>query len=103
LLPEDVVELGVERTSTDVLVLGGGAAGHRAAIAARESGAAVTMTYLARGASPYILGCNSPIGHADARDSSQIYFEDMVRGGYGLNDRRLVRVMSEQAVDAGAS
>jgi succinate dehydrogenase/fumarate reductase flavoprotein subunit len=58
------------------------------------------MAYLARGASPYIIGCNSPIGHADARDRPEIYFDDMVRGGYGLNDRRLVRVMSEQAVDA---
>jgi succinate dehydrogenase/fumarate reductase flavoprotein subunit len=94
------VELSVERLETDVLVLGGGLAGHRAAVAARERGPAVTMAYLARGASPFIIGCNSPIGHADARDRPQIYFDDMVRGGYGLNDRRLVRVMSEQAVDA---
>ena len=37
---------------TDVLVLGGGLAGHRAAIAAREAGAAVDLVYLGSGASP---------------------------------------------------
>lgn len=92
--------LDVVHKTTDVLVLGGGLAGHRAAVAAREKGVSVTMAYLARGASPYIIGCNSPIGHADVRDRPEVYFEDMVRGGYRLNDRRLVRIMSEQAVDA---
>ncbi|MCC7348378.1 MAG: FAD-binding protein, partial [Variibacter sp.] len=94
------MDVDVARVSTDVLILGGGLAGFRAAIAARELGADVTMAYFARGASPYIIGCNTPIGHADPRDSAATYFDDMVRGGYGLNDRRLVRVMSEQAVDA---
>jgi succinate dehydrogenase/fumarate reductase flavoprotein subunit len=94
------VNFDVTRVSTDILVLGGGLAGLRAAIAARASGAEVTMAYFARGASPYILGCNTPIGHADPRDAPSVYFDDMVRGGYELNDRRLVRVMSEQAVDA---
>ncbi len=92
--------LDIARLNTDVLVLGGGLAGYRAAVAAREAGAAVTMAYFARGASPYIIGCNSPIGHADARDKPEIFFDDMVRGGYGLNDRRLVRVMSTGAIDA---
>jgi succinate dehydrogenase/fumarate reductase flavoprotein subunit len=92
--------LDIVRLETDVLVLGGGLAGYRAAIAAREQGVSVTMAFFARGASPYIIGCNSPIGHADERDKPEIFFEDMVRGGYGLNDRRLVRVMATGAVDA---
>jgi succinate dehydrogenase/fumarate reductase flavoprotein subunit len=92
--------LDIARLDTDVLVLGGGLAGHRAAVAAREQGASVTMAYFARGASPYIIGCNAPIGHADARDKPEIFFDDMVRGGYGLNDRRLVQVMSTGAIDA---
>jgi len=90
----------ISRVDTDVLVLGGGLAGYRAAVAAREKGTSVTMAYFARGASPYIIGCNSPIGHADDRDTPKMFFDDMVRGGYGLNDRRLVRVMSTGAVDA---
>jgi succinate dehydrogenase/fumarate reductase flavoprotein subunit len=92
--------LDIARLETDVLVLGGGLAGYRAAVAAREQGVSVTMAFFARGASPYIIGCNSPIGHADERDKPEIFFDDMVRGGYGLNDRRLVRVMATGAVDA---
>jgi succinate dehydrogenase/fumarate reductase flavoprotein subunit len=92
--------LNISRLNTDVLVLGGGLAGYRAAVAARERGASVTMAFFARGASPYIIGCNAPIGHADERDRPEIFFDDMVRGGYGLNDRRLVQIMSTEAIDA---
>ena len=90
--------LNISRLETDVLVLGGGLAGYRAAVAAAERGASVTMAFFARGASPYIIGCNSPIGHADARDRPEIFFDDMVRGGYGLNDRRLVQIMSTESM-----
>lgn len=92
--------MNTSRLETEVLVLGGGLAGYRAAVAAAESGASVTMAFFARGASPYIIGCNSPIGHADARDKPQIFFDDMVRGGYGLNDRRLVQIMSTESITA---
>jgi succinate dehydrogenase/fumarate reductase flavoprotein subunit len=85
---------------TDVLVLGGGMSGYRAALAAREAGAAVTMAFRAKGASPYVIGFNAPLGHVDARDNAQVYFDDTVRGGYELNDRRLVRALAEQAVPA---
>ena len=94
------MHLSISEVDTDVLVLGGGMAGHRAAVAAREAGAAVAMAYFARGASPFVIGCNAPIAHADERDGPQVFFDDMVRGGYGLNDRRLVRVMAEQSSDA---
>src|SRR4051812_8163391 len=90
----------IAKLQTDVLVLGGGIAGYRAAIAAREQGIAVTMAFFARGASPFVLGCNSPIGHADERDSPEVFFEDTMRGGYGLNDRRLVRAMATGTVEA---
>jgi succinate dehydrogenase/fumarate reductase flavoprotein subunit len=85
----------IEYVETDVLVIGGGISGHRAALAAHERGASVLMLYLARGASPYMIGCNAPIGHADGRDNPSVYFDDMVRGGYGLNDRRLVAAMCD--------
>jgi succinate dehydrogenase/fumarate reductase flavoprotein subunit len=85
---------------TDVLVLGGGIAGHRAAAAARQRGRQVHLAYLARGASPYIIGCNAPFGHVDARDGPEVYFDDMIRGGYGLNDTGLVRRMADEATAA---
>ena len=94
------MNLVVERASTGVLVLGGGLSGYRAAVAARELGVEVTMAYRGHGASPYVIGFNAPIAAADQRDTPQAFFDDMVRGGYGLNDRRLVRVLAEQSVDA---
>ena len=85
---------------TDILVLGAGLAGHRAALAARECGARVTMAYAGHGASPFVIGCNVPLGHSDPRDSADVYFEDMMCGGYHLNDPRLVRILADESLDA---
>lgn len=82
---------------TDVLVVGAGLAGLRAAIAARSGGADVALVYPSRGASPFIIGCNAPLGHENPADSSEAYFEDVVKGGYRLNDRRLVQVLASEA------
>jgi len=90
----------VAMSETDVLVLGGGIAGHRAAATACQRGRAVTLAYMAKGASIFIIGCNAPFGHVDARDGPDVYFDDMVRGGYGLNDRRLVRLVADEATTA---
>ncbi|MCU4119041.1 FAD-binding protein [Variovorax sp. N23] len=89
-----------ETIQTDVLVLGGGIAGFRAAIAARETGAEVVLAHKGHGASPYVIGFNSPIGSADERDGPDVFAEDMVRGGYGLNERPLVRILAEESIDA---
>lgn len=91
------MKLQASHIETDVLVLGGGLAAYRAALAARARGAKVLMVYRARGASPYIIGFNAPLGHVDRRDTPDIYYDDIVRGGYYLNDRRLVRVLADQA------
>jgi len=90
----------VATASTDVLVLGGGIAGHRAALAAREAGRSVALATLAQGSSPFIIGANVPLGIADPADGPEVYFDDMVRGGYALNDRALVAAMADQAVPA---
>lgn len=87
----------IREVRTDVLVLGGGMAAYRAAIAARETGVGVTLAYRGRGASPYVIGFNAPLGHADGQDNPDAYIDDMVRGGYGLNDRRLVRRLAHDA------
>ncbi len=88
-----------DRIHTDVLVIGGGLAGQRAAIAARANGAQVAMVYPSRGASPFIIGCNAPLAHENEEDSPQAYFDDTVQGGYRLNDRRLVEVLAHGAAD----
>lgn len=78
---------------TDVLVLGGGLAAHRAAVAAREAGAEVAMLYAGSGASPHVICFNVPLD-VDAGDAPEVYVDDMVRGGAGLNDRPLVEALA---------
>ncbi len=90
----------IEIVQNDVLVVGGGLAGHRAALSARAAGSSVSLVFRSRGASPFVSGFNVPLGHADARDTPSVFFDDMVKGGYGLNDRRLVRALTENAVAA---
>ena len=87
----------LETVETDVLVLGGGVAGHRAAVAARELGRKVLLAYPAHGASPFLLGVNAPLGVQEYGDSEEAYFHDVVAAGEGLNDRPLVRTLASQA------
>jgi succinate dehydrogenase/fumarate reductase flavoprotein subunit len=95
---EEVIPPGaLSAISTDVLVLGGGLAGFRAALAARRRGARVVIAYQARGASQHIIGFNVPRSGAGQPDSPQQYAHDMIEGGYRLNDRCLVDALAAQA------
>lgn len=94
------MSLEVEVIEADVLVLGGGLAGLRAAVAARQAGASVVQAFHGRGASQYIIGFNVPLGHADPRDSPEIYYEDTMRGGSELNEPALVRALADGAIPA---
>lgn len=84
----------------DVLIIGGGLAGFRAAHAARKRGASVVIAYQARGASQHIIGFNVPDAGVGKPDSPQAYARDMIEGGYGLNDRRLVAALTSEAAEA---
>ena len=88
-----------ETGETDALVIGGGLAGHQAAIAAARSGRRTMLAHLARGASPHVIGANVPLGHVDPADGPDAYAADMVAGGYGLNDRRLVSALAGRSVE----
>lgn len=90
----------LQTLNTDVLVLGGGLAGLRASVAAREAGAQVVQAFHGRGASQYIIGFNVPLGHADPRDTPEIYFEDTLRGGSELNEPALVLALANGAIPA---
>lgn len=86
---------------SNVLVIGSGAAGLRAAIAAHEAGTEVMVigkrqrrdahTVLASG------GINAALGTRDPEDSWQQHFADTIREGYYLSDPRVVEIMVTEA------
>jgi fumarate reductase (CoM/CoB) subunit A len=95
------VSVGIRELETDVLILGGGLAALRAAIAAISAGAQVavmTKGTAGRAGSSAITsaGFSVAIGQADPTDSPESHFADTIRGG-GVNRRRLVEVFCEEA------
>jgi aspartate oxidase len=88
----------MEYVYADVLVIGGGQAALRAAIAAREAGASVVMASKGRigsgGSSVISDGVHSAI-FTDG-DSPQNFFEDIMRGGRGINDPDLVHILTTE-------
>ncbi|MGG1558615.1 FAD-dependent oxidoreductase [Geobacillus thermoleovorans] len=86
----------MEYVYADVLVIGGGQAALRAAIAAREAGASVAMASKGRigsgGSSVISDGVHSAI-FTDG-DSPENFFEDIMRGGRWINDPDLVRIFT---------
>lgn len=90
----------VRRVKTDVLVVGAGGAGARAAIAAAEGGARTTIAvkdlFGHSGCTPVAKGGYGGMqGHPS--DSWKVHFQDTVRGGGGLNNQRLVEIFTKDA------
>src|SRR6201747_1817158 len=94
---------GPQRYSYDVLVIGAGGAGLRAAIAARESGRRVAVickslfgkahTVMAEG------GIAAAMGNVNSDDNSQVHFRDTMRGGKFLNSWRMAELHAKEAPD----
>ncbi len=90
-----------KRFSCDVLVIGGGGAGLRSAIEAKENGARVMVVSKAKVGygnntimSKAIL--TSP-GWGDTSDNRQVYMRDTIIGGRYINDQKLVNTMAGEA------
>src|ERR687895_1318484 len=92
----------MHRTETaNVLVIGAGAAGWRAAIAATEAGVQARIvgkrapldahTVLASG------GINAALGTRDPQDSWEQHFADTLREGYLLGNPRMVEIMARES------
>src|SRR5215208_5519181 len=85
----------------DVLVIGAGGAGLRAAVAAAEEGAAVGLvcksllgkahTVMAEG------GAAAAMGNVDERDSWRVHFADTMRGGQYVNNWRMAELHAREA------
>lgn len=87
----------------DVLVIGAGGAGLRAAIEAAHSGASVGLicksllgkahTVMAEG------GVAAALANVDDRDSWKVHFADTMRGGQYLNNWRMAELHAKEAPD----
>ena len=80
---------------TDVLVIGGGLAGWRAAQAACRAGRSVTLVANGVGNSPQIHALNCPVR---PDDSVERFVEDTMRSGKDTNDRALVETLCRESV-----
>ncbi|MEU8485063.1 fumarate reductase/succinate dehydrogenase flavoprotein subunit [Streptomyces sp. NPDC048641] len=93
----------VERQQWDVVVVGAGGAGLRAAIEARERGARTAVickslfgkahTVMAEG------GIAAAMGNVNSGDSWQVHFRDTLRGGKFLNQWRMAELHAREAPD----
>ena len=79
----------------DVLVIGGGLAGWRAAEAAAQAGASVALVANGAGNSPEIHALNVPVGPGDSVD---LFIADTLRSGRGACDRALVETLCRESV-----
>ena len=92
-----------ETIECDVLVVGAGGAGLRAAIAASEYGAKVALvsksllgkahTVMAEG------GIAAALGNVDERDNWKIHFRDTIRGSKNLANWEMPKIHAEKAPD----
>ncbi len=91
----------VETLDYDVLIVGAGGAGLRAAIAARESGLRTAIickslfgkahTVMAEG------GIAASMGNVNSKDNWQVHFRDTMRGGKFLNSWRMAELHAKEA------
>src|SRR6201991_2500480 len=94
---------GYKKYDHDVLVIGSGGAGLRAAIEASSLGVSVGVvcksllgkahTVMAEG------GIAASLGNVDDRDNWKVHFSDTMRGGQYLNNWRMAELHAKEAPD----
>ena len=93
----------LERHKYDILVIGAGGAGLRAAVEAREAGLSVAIickslfgkahTVMAEG------GAAASMGNVNDNDNWMVHFRDTMRGGKFLNHYRMAELHAKEAPD----
>lgn len=94
----------METYQTEVLVIGSGGAGCRAAIEAKKHGndaiiVSKGLTYKSGCTTLAEGGYNAAFAYVDAEDSIQAHLDDTLKGGAFLNDPDLARILVEEAPD----
>ena len=94
----------MKRLDTDVLVIGGGLAGLRAAIAARRSGARVLVAVkgkLGRSGSSAMTTAGYAVACTDDGSGDRVgqHIDDTLRGGCGIGEHDLVAALCASAAD----
>ena len=99
----DLLSEDYQSLTTDVLVIGAGGAGLRAAIEAAAAGARVDIvcksllgkahTVMAEG------GIAAALGNVDAEDNWQVHFQDTMRGGQLINNWRMAELHARESPD----
>lgn len=96
--------MNVESRLCDVLIIGGGSAGLRAAIEAHNAGAHVLIISKSKKADPHTVlargGINAALGTMDAGDNWMIHAADTLREGEFLADYEKVEVLCKNAPNA---
>lgn len=92
------------KISADVLIIGGGGAGVRAAIEADNRGVSVALVskgVISRcGLTPMAgYSYQAAFGHSNPADNPRVHFEDTVREGRRLGDENLIRCLTEEAME----
>jgi len=94
----------ISSRSCDVLIIGGGSAGLRAAIEAHDAGSEVLIVSKSRKDDPHTVlargGINAALGTMDPKDNWMIHSADTLREGLFLADYDKVEVLCKNAPDA---
>jgi len=93
--------MAYETVDTDVLIIGAGGAGSRAAIEASNYNVNITLvskelfgkahTCMAEG------GYNAALGNVDPEDNWEVHFKDTIKGGAWVNNQKLVELLTKEA------
>jgi succinate dehydrogenase / fumarate reductase, flavoprotein subunit len=87
----------------DVLVIGAGGAGMRAAIAAAEAGCStIVITKSLLGKAHTVMaegGIAAGLGNVDSKDGWEVHFADTMLGGQLVNNWRMVELYAHEVID----
>ncbi len=83
---------------TDILIIGAGAAGLRAALAVHERNPALHVLIVGKGSgvSAEIMGFNAAVA---APDSPDVFYKDILEAGCGINDPELARTLADRSAN----